>query len=110
MTDDDRALLADAMRAMGELNADLRAFRAEMREFKTSSREFKSETFARMGALESDRMACQKDPTVCATARLLDSHVASHAGDKSRAVSVWAACVSTVMCAATLISTLVKRG
>ena len=103
MNDDDRKLLADAVGVMNDLRADMQEFRGEMKEFKQQS-------LVRITALESDQVECQKNPTVCATARLLENHLAGHKGGKGLAVSIWAVCVSTVMCAFTLIMAFVKRG
>ena len=102
MNDDDRKLLADALSVMNDLRADMQEFRGEMKEFKQQS-------LVRITALESDQVECQKNPTVCATARLLENHLQGHKGGKSLAVSIWAVCVSTVMCAFTLIMAFVKR-
>jgi len=72
-------------------------------------REFKQQSLVRITSLESDQVECQKHPSVCATARLLESHIGGHKGGKSFAVSIWAVCVSTVMCVFTLVMALVKR-
>ena len=102
MNEEDRKLLADTVSVMNGLRSDMQEFRGEMREFKQQS-------LVRITALESDQVECQKNPTVCATARLLENHLQGHKGGKSLAVSIWAVCVSTVMCAFTLIMAFVKR-
>jgi hypothetical protein len=103
VNEEDRKLLADTVSVMNGLRSDMQEFRGEMREFKQQS-------LVRITALESDQVECQKNPTVCATARLLENHLQGHKGGKSLAVSIWAVCVSTVMCAFTLIMAFVKRG
>ena len=102
MNDEDRALLTENLRAMNELNFEMREFRGEMREFKT-------QTVQRVTALEESQNDCQKNPTVCATARTLEAHTRNHASGKSLAVSIWAVCVSTAMCVFTLVMALIKR-
>lgn len=102
MNEEDRKLLADTVSVMNGLRSDMQEFRGEMREFKQQS-------LVRITALESDQVECQKNPTVCATARLFENHLQGHKGGKSLAVSIWAVCVSTVMCAFTLIMAFVKR-
>ncbi len=102
MNEEDRKLLADTVNVMNGLRSDMQEFRGEMREFKQQS-------LVRITSLESDQVECQKHPSVCATARLLESHISGHKGGKSLAVSIWAVCVSTVMCVFTLVMALVKR-
>ncbi len=102
MNEEDRKLLAETVNVMNGLRSDMQEFRGEMREFKQQS-------LVRITSLESDQVECQKHPTVCATARLLESHISGHKGGKSFAVSIWAVCVSTVMCVFTLVMALVKR-
>jgi len=102
MNEEDRKLLAEPVNVMNGLRSDMQEFRGEMREFKQQS-------LVRITSLESDQVECQKHPTVCATARLLESHISGHKGGKSFAVSIWAVCVSTVMCVFTLVMALVKR-
>ena len=102
MNDEDRKLLADAVSVMNDLRSDMQEFRGEMKEFKQQS-------LVRITALESDQVECQKNPTVCATARLLETHLQGHKGGKNFVVSIWAVCVSTVMCVFTLIMAFVKR-
>ena len=102
MNDEDRKLLSDAVSVMNGLRSDMQEFRGEMREFK-------NQTVVRITALEKDLVECQKNPTVCATARLLENHLAGHKGGKSLAVSIWAVCVSSVMCVFTILITLVRR-
>lgn len=102
MNDEDRKLLADAVSVMNSLRSDMQEFRGEMKEFKQQS-------LVRITSLESDQVECQKNPTVCATARLLETHLQGHKGGKGFAVSIWAVCVSTVMCVFTLIIAFVKR-
>lgn len=102
MNDEDRKLLAETVNVMNGLRSDMQEFRGEMREFKQQS-------LVRITSLESDQVECQKHPSVCATARLLESHISGHKGGKSFIVSIWAVCVSTVMCVFTLVMALVKR-
>ncbi len=102
MNDEDRKLLAETVNVMNGLRSDMQEFRGEMREFKQQS-------LVRITSLESDQVECQKHPSVCATARLLESHISGHKGGKSFAVSIWAVCVSTVMCVFTFVMALVKR-
>lgn len=102
MNDEDRKLFAETVNVMNGLRLDMQEFRGEMREFKQQS-------IVRIASLETDQVECQKHPSVCATARLLESHISGHKGGKSLAVSIWAVCVSTVMCVFTLIMALVKR-
>jgi len=102
MNDEDRKLFAETVNVMNGLRSDMQEFRGEMREFKQQS-------IVRITSLETDQVECQKHPSVCATARLLESHISGHKGGKSLAVSIWAVCVSTVMCIFTLIMALVKR-
>ena len=102
MNEEDRNLLAETVNVMNGLRSDMQEFRGEMREFKQQS-------LVRITSLESDQVECQKHPSVCATARLLESHISGHKGGKSFAVSIWAVCVSTVMCVFTLVMALVKR-
>ena len=102
MNEEDRKLLAETVNVMNGLRSDMQEFRGEMREFKQQS-------LVRITSLESDQVECQKHPSVCATARLLESHISGHKGGKSLAVSIWAVCVSTVMCVFTLVMALVKR-
>jgi hypothetical protein len=102
MNEEDRKLLAETVNVMNGLRSDMQEFRGEMREFKQQS-------LVRITSLESDQVECQKHPSVCATARLLESHISGHKGGKSFAVSIWAVCVSTVMCVFTLVMALVKR-
>lgn len=102
MNEEDRKLLVETVTVMNGLRSDMQEFRGEMREFKQQS-------LVRIMSLESDQGECQKHPSVCATARLLESHISGHKGGKSFAVSIWAVCVSTVMCVFTLVMALVKR-
>lgn len=102
MNEEDRKLLAETVNVMNGLRSDMQEFRGEMREFKQQS-------LVRITSLESDQVECQKHPSVCATARLLESHISGHKGGRSFAVSIWAVCVSTVMCVFTLVMALVKR-
>ena len=102
MNEEDRALLTENLHAMNELNFEMREFRCEMREFKT-------QTIQRITALEETENDCQKNPTVCATARSLEAHTRNHTTGKSFAVSLWAVCVSTAMCVFTLVMALIKR-
>ncbi len=102
MNEEDRRLLSETVSVMNGLRSDMQEFRGEMREFKQQS-------LVRITSLESDQVECQKNPSVCATARLLESHLSGHKGGKSFAVSIWAVCVSTVMCIFTLVMTLIKR-
>ena len=102
MNEEDRKLLAETVNVMNGLRSDMQEFRGEMREFKQQS-------LVRITSLESDQVECQKHPSVCATARLLESHISGHKGGKSFAVSIWAVCVSTLMCVFTLVMALVKR-
>jgi hypothetical protein len=102
MNDEDRKLLAETVNVMNGLRSDMQEFRGEMREFKQQS-------LVRITSLESDQVECQKHPSVCATARLLESHISGHKGGKSFAISIWAVCVSTVMCVFTLVMALLKR-
>lgn len=71
-------------------------------------REFKQQSLVRITSLESDQVECQKHPSVCATARLLESHISGTRAGRA-AASIWAVCVSTVMCVFTLVMALVKR-
>ena len=103
MNEEDRRLFADTVAVMNGLRSDLQEFRGEMREFKQQS-------VVRITALEDETVECQKNPSVCATARLLESHIQGHKGGKSFAVSVWAVCVSSAMCLFTVIMSIVKRG
>ena len=102
MNEEDRKLLAETVNVMNGLRSDMQEFRGEMREFKQQS-------LVRITSLESDQVECQKHPSVCATARLLESHISGQNFGKSFAVSIWAVCVSTVMCVFTLVMALVKR-
>ncbi len=102
MNDSDRRLVNDTMTVMNALRSDMQEFRGEMREFK-------QQTIERISTLESDQVECQKNPSVCSTARLLESHIASHTGQKSRTVSIWAVCISCLMFLYTLFSGLFKR-
>ena len=102
MNEEDRRLLSETIGVMNGLRSDMQEFRGEMREFKQQS-------LVRITALEGDQVECQKNPSVCATARLLEDHISGHKGGKSLAVSIWAVCVSTVMCAFTLLMAFLKR-
>ena len=102
MTAEDRRLIAETVQVMHGLKGEMQEFRGEMKEFK-------NQTLLRITALESEQGECQKNPTVCATARALETHTRTHANGKTLAVSVWAACVSTAMCALSFIVTLIKR-
>jgi len=103
LTEEDRRMLADTVAVMNGLRFDMQEFRGEMREFKQQS-------VVRISSLEHEQGECQKNPSVCATARLLESHIQGHKGGKSFAVSVWAVCVSSAMCLFTVIMSIVKRG
>ncbi len=103
MEEEDRRLIADTVNVMHELRSELLEFRGEMKEFKTQA-------VTRLNSLETEQAECQKNPTVCATARSLDAHTRGHAGAKSLAISIWAACVSNVMCAFTLFMAFIKKG
>ena len=109
MDDEDRKILADAVGVMNDLRSDMREFRCETKWFRDEMREFKENTLVRITSLEENQLECQKNPTVCATARLLENHLAGHKGGKSLTVSIWAVCVSTVMCIFTIFMTFVKR-
>ena len=102
MTAEDRRLIAETVQVMQGLKGEMQEFRGEMKEFKT-------QTLHRITALEESQNDCQKNPTVCATARALESHTRTNANGKTLAVSVWAACVSTAMCALSFIVTFIKR-
>jgi hypothetical protein len=102
MNEEDRKLIAETVSVMNGLRSDMQEFRGEMREFK-------QKTLTRITALENDQVECQKNPTVCATSRLVESHISGHKGGKSLAVSIWAVCVSTAMCVFTIVMTLTKR-
>lgn len=81
MNDEDRKLFAETVNVMNGLRSDMQEFRGEMREFKQQS-------IVRITSLETDQVECQKHPSVCATARLLESHISGHKGGKSLAVSI----------------------
>ena len=102
MNDEDRKLLSETVSVMNGLRSDMQEFRGEMREFKQQS-------LVRITTLEGEQVECQKNPSVCATARLLESHLGGHKGGKSLAVSIWAVCISTVMCVFTLVMAFIKR-
>jgi hypothetical protein len=102
VNEEDRKLITETVSVMNDLRSDMQEFRGEMREFKQQS-------LVRITSLESDQVECQKHPSVCATARLLESHISGHKGGKSFAVSLWAVCVSTVMCVFTLVMAFLKR-
>lgn len=102
VNEDDRKLIAETVSVMNGLRSDMQEFRGEMREFKQN-------TLLRINALESDQVECQKNPTVCATARIVEGHLSGHKGGKSFAVSIWAVCVSTAMCVFTIVMALTKR-
>lgn len=102
MDDEDRKLITETVSVINGLRSDMQEFRGEMREFK-------QQTLVRITSLEGDQVECQKNPTVCATARLLESHLRGHTGGKSLAVSIWAVCVSTVTCVFTLVIAFIKR-
>lgn len=109
MNEDDRKLIADTVNVMHELRGEMQEFRGEMKEFKENSNEFRSQTIAQLAGLELSASECQRNPTVCATARSLDSHVKEHKRSTGLAVSIWAVCVSTMMCVFTIVMTLMKR-
>ncbi len=109
MNDEDRKLFAETVNVMNGLRSDMQEFRCETHAFRAEMREFKQQSIVRITSLETDQVECQKHPSVCATARLLESHISGHKGGKSLAVSIWAVCVSTVMCIFTLIMAFVKR-
>lgn len=109
MNDDDRLLLTENLRAMNELNAEMREFRCETKWFRAEMNEFKTQTVLRIRALEETQNDCQKNPTVCATARNLEAHTRNHATGKSFAVALWAVCVSTAMCVFSLVMAFIKR-
>ena len=102
MNEEERRLIADTVAVMSDLRSDMQEFRGEMKEFK-------QHTLVRITELERDQVECQKNPTVCATARLLESHLQGHKSGKGIAVSIWAVCVSSVMCVFTIVMALVKR-
>ena len=102
MNEDDRRLFSETVLVMNGLRSEMQEFRGEMREFKTQS-------MVRLKALEEDQVECQKNPNVCATARLVETHISGHKGGKSFVVSIWAVCISTVMCVFTIVMTLVRR-
>ena len=87
----------------------MNGLRSDMQEFRGEMREFKQQTVLRISSLEEDQGGCQKNPSICATARLLNSHIDGHKGGKSFAISIWAVCISTVMCMYTLIMTIINR-
>ncbi len=102
MNEEDRKLFSETVNVMNGLRLDMQEFRGEMREFKQQS-------LVRITSLETDQVECQKHPSVCATARMIESHISGHKGGKSLAVSIWAVCVSTVMCVFTLAMAFFKR-
>ncbi len=102
MNEEDRKLFSETVNVMNGLRLDMQEFRGEMREFKQQS-------LVRITSLETDQVECQKHPSVCATARMIESHISGHKGGKSFAVSIWAVCVSTVMCVFTLAMAFFKR-
>lgn len=110
MTDGDRKILADTVQVINGLRQDMQEFRCETQMFRGEMREFKDQSLGRLSVLESDQSACQKDPTICATARLLEQHLQGHKGGKNLAVSLWAVCVSTLMCVFTIAMNLLKGG
>jgi len=91
MNEEDRKLFSETVNVMNGLRLDMQEFRGEMREFKQQS-------LVRITSLETDQVECQKHPSVCATARMIESHISGHKGGKRLAVSIWAVCGSTVMC------------
>jgi hypothetical protein len=109
VNEDDRKLIAETVSVMNGLRSDMQEFRCETKWFRDEMREFKQNTLLRITALESDQVECQKNPTVCATARLVEGHLSGHKGGKSFAVSIWAVCVSTAMCVFTIVMELTKR-
>lgn len=102
MNEEDRKLFSETVNVMNGLRLDMQEFRGEMREFKQQS-------LVRITSLETDQVECQKHPSVCATARMIESHISGHKGGKSLAVSIWAVCVSTVMCVFSLAMAFFKR-
>ncbi len=109
MNADERRIIAEAVEVMHGLRGEMQEFRGEMREFKENSSEFKQTVITRITGLETGATECQKNPAICATARALESHMKEHKGAKGLAVSIWAVCVSTMMCIFTIVITLVKR-
>ena len=102
MIESDRKLIGEAVGAMYGLRAEMQEFRGEMREFK-------QQTITRIAGLEEEAGECQKNPAVCATSRSLECHLQGHKSGKSLAVSLWAACVSTAMCAFNIALAVLKR-
>ena len=103
MDEMDRMLITETVSVMHGLRADMREFRGEMKEFK-------EQTIVRVTALEERQMECQKNPSTCATARVVENHLAGHKGNRGLAVSIWAVCISTVMCVFTLAMAFFKGG
>lgn len=102
MNESDRRLVSDTMTVMNALRSDMQEFRGEMREFK-------NQTLERITTLEGDQVECQKNPSVCSTARLLESHIAGHKGSKRNTIAVLAVCVSSLMFLYTLLTGIFKR-
>ncbi len=102
MNEDERKLITETMNVMHGLRSEMQEFRGEMKEFKQTA-------VIRITGLEAAANECQKNPAVCANARALDAHLKDHKGNKGLAVSIWAVCVSTVMCAFTIVMALMKR-
>jgi len=82
----------------------------ELPGFMGEIREFKAQTLTRLSAIESRMGACQTEPSVCATARAVDGHLWDHRRDRSRRVSIAAACISGIACAISLIGVIARRG
>jgi hypothetical protein len=82
----------------------------ELREFMGEMREFKRQTLERLSSIEGKLGLCQTEPAVCATARLVEGHLKTHQRDGTRRISIAAACIAGITCAANLIGQLARRG
>lgn len=102
MNESDRRLVTDTMLVMNALRSDMQEFRGEMKEFK-------NQTLERITTLEEDQVECQKNPSVCSTARLLESHISGHQGNRRNTIALWAVCVSGLMFLYTVLTAIFKR-
>ena len=86
---------------MNDLNLELNGFRSEMQEFKKAIEK-------KVDSLDSRSMACQFNPSICATARRLEEHIKTDAGKGARITAVIACVISCFSVAVTLITLVVR--
>ena len=83
------------------LKVELSGFRSEMKEFKRTVE-------IKIDSIDSRTMACQLNPSVCATARRLEEHIKNDSGKTGRTTAVIACVISCFNVAVTVITLIVR--